>query len=174
MYLSRSLQTIAHMTRLRGADTVIVGLQPEVAFAMVQLGLTFDDMRVSKDRLLGEEGQGFTVAMNAMDFGRLTVAARSLGLAQACLDASVQYADQRMAFGKKIGHFQMIKKQIADMVCEVQAVRALRLRHQAAIGETRDTAGLIAGHAVGQRGIACRSRIGSSDRRAHHGASDRT
>lgn len=88
-------------------------------------GLTFDDMRVSKDRLLGEEGQGFTVAMNAMDFGRLTVAARSLGLAQACLDASAEYADQRVAFGKKIGHFQMIKKQLADMVCEVQALRAL-------------------------------------------------
>jgi alkylation response protein AidB-like acyl-CoA dehydrogenase len=88
-------------------------------------GLTFDDMRVSKRQLLGEEGQGFTVAMNAMDFGRLTVAARSLGLAQACLDASAEYADQRMAFGKKIGHFQMIKKQLADMVCEVQALRAL-------------------------------------------------
>jgi glutaryl-CoA dehydrogenase (non-decarboxylating) len=88
-------------------------------------GLTFDDMRVSKDRLLGEEGQGFTVAMNAMDFGRLTVAARSLGLAQACVDASAEYADQRVAFGKKIGHFQMIKKQLADMVCEVQALRAL-------------------------------------------------
>jgi len=88
-------------------------------------GLTFDDMRVSKRQLLGEEGQGFTVAMNAMDFGRRTVAARSLGLAQACLDASAEYADQRMAFGKKIGHFQMIKKQLADMVCEVQALRAL-------------------------------------------------
>lgn len=88
-------------------------------------GLTFDDMRVSKDQLLGEEGQGFTVAMNAMDFGRLTVAARSLGLAQACLDASAEYANQRVAFGKKIGHFQMIKKQLADMVCEVQALRAL-------------------------------------------------
>jgi glutaryl-CoA dehydrogenase (non-decarboxylating) len=88
-------------------------------------GLTFDDMRVSRNQLLGEEGQGFTVAMNAMDFGRLTVAARSLGLAQACLDASAEYADQRVAFGKKIGHFQMIKKQLADMVCEVQALRAL-------------------------------------------------
>jgi glutaryl-CoA dehydrogenase (non-decarboxylating) len=88
-------------------------------------GLTFDDMRVSRNQLLGEEGQGFTVAMNAMDFGRLTVAARSLGLAQACLDASAEYAEQRVAFGKKIGHFQMIKKQLADMVCEVQALRAL-------------------------------------------------
>ena len=87
-------------------------------------GLTFDAMRVPAAQLLGQEGQAFMVAMNAMDFGRLTVAARSLGLSRACLDASITYADQRMAFGKKIGHFQMIKKQLADMVCEVEAVRA--------------------------------------------------
>jgi rsbT antagonist protein RsbS len=48
-FAARSLQTIAHMTRLRGADTVIVGLQPEVAFAMVQLGLVFDDMQTALD-----------------------------------------------------------------------------------------------------------------------------
>jgi rsbT antagonist protein RsbS len=48
-FAARSLQTIAHMTRLRGADTVIVGLQPEVAFAMVQLGLMFDDMYTALD-----------------------------------------------------------------------------------------------------------------------------
>jgi rsbT antagonist protein RsbS len=48
-FAARSLSTIAHMTRLRGADTVIVGLQPEVAFAMVQLGLTFDDMSTALD-----------------------------------------------------------------------------------------------------------------------------
>src|ERR1700753_911236 len=48
-FAARSLRTIAHMTRLRGADTVIVGLQPEVAFAMVQLGLEFDDMNTALD-----------------------------------------------------------------------------------------------------------------------------
>jgi rsbT antagonist protein RsbS len=48
-FAARSLRTIAHMTRLRGADTVIVGLQPEVAFAMVQLGLAFDDMNMALD-----------------------------------------------------------------------------------------------------------------------------
>src|SRR4051795_2542427 len=55
-YAARSLRTIAHMTRLRGADTVIVGLQPEVAFAMVQLGLVFDDMYTALDL---EEGLAF-------------------------------------------------------------------------------------------------------------------
>jgi alkylation response protein AidB-like acyl-CoA dehydrogenase len=88
-------------------------------------GVTFDDMRVGVDRMLGDEGEGFTVAMNAMDYGRLTVAARSLGLARACLDASLEYANVREAFGRTIGQFQMVKKQIAEMVCEVEAARLL-------------------------------------------------
>ena len=70
------------------------------------------DVRVPAGNVLGEEGQGFVVAMNAMDYGRLTVAARSVGLAQACLDAALEYADQREAFGEKIGAFQMVKKQL--------------------------------------------------------------
>jgi rsbT antagonist protein RsbS len=66
-FAARSLRTIAHMTRLRGADTVIVGLQPEVAFAMVQLGLAFDDMNTALDleeglallnRTIGRDGGG--------------------------------------------------------------------------------------------------------------------
>ena len=87
--------------------------------------ITFDDVRVNARNLLGEEGQGFYVAMNAMDFGRLSVSARQVGLAQACLDAAVEYCNTRTAFGEKIGSFQMIKKQIADMTCEVAAARAL-------------------------------------------------
>lgn len=88
-------------------------------------GLTFIDMRVPADCMLGNEGEGFKVAMNAMDYGRLVVAARSLGLARACLDASVEYADLREAFGEKIGSFQMIKHQIADMTTEVAAATEL-------------------------------------------------
>jgi alkylation response protein AidB-like acyl-CoA dehydrogenase len=97
--------------------------------------LTFDDMRVPAANLLGAEGEGFKVAMNAMDFGRLTVAARSLGLAQACLDAALDYANEREAFGQKIGSFQMIKHQLADMVCEVAAARHL-VYHAAALYDT--------------------------------------
>ena len=88
-------------------------------------GLTFTDMRVPADCMLGQEGEGFKVAMNAMDYGRLVVAARSLGLARACRDASVEYADLREAFGEKIGSFQMIKHQIADMTTEVAAATEL-------------------------------------------------
>jgi glutaryl-CoA dehydrogenase (non-decarboxylating) len=88
-------------------------------------GLTFTDMRINKRYMLGEEGQGFTVAMNAMDFGRLSVAARQVGLTQACLDASVAYANEREAFGEKIGNFQMIKKLIAEMAADLEASKAL-------------------------------------------------
>lgn len=87
--------------------------------------ITLSDLRVPAANLLGEEGQGFVVAMTAMDFGRLSVAARSVGLATACLDAALAYADQREAFGQKIGEFQLIKKQLADMTCEVAAARGL-------------------------------------------------
>ena len=87
--------------------------------------ISLDDVRVPAANLLGAPGQGFVVAMNAMDFGRLSVAARSVGLAQACLDAALAYADQRVAFGEKIGSFQLIKKQLADMTCEVTAARSL-------------------------------------------------
>jgi rsbT antagonist protein RsbS len=72
-FAARSLRTIAHMTRLRGADTVIVGLQPEVAFAMVQLGLAFDDMNTALDL---EEGlallnrkRGLGISVNGRDGG---------------------------------------------------------------------------------------------------------
>jgi alkylation response protein AidB-like acyl-CoA dehydrogenase len=87
------------------------------------VGLT--DVRVPADAVLGEVGGGFVVAMNALDYGRLTVASRSVGLAQACLDAALAYADERTAFGEKIGSFQMVKKQLADMTAEVAAARAL-------------------------------------------------
>jgi glutaryl-CoA dehydrogenase (non-decarboxylating) len=87
--------------------------------------VSLTDVRVPAGSLLGAEGQGFVVAMNAMDYGRLTVASRSVGLAQACLDAALSYADQRTAFGEKIGGFQMVKKQLADMTAEVAAARAL-------------------------------------------------
>lgn len=87
--------------------------------------ISLQDVRVPASNMLGDEGQGFIVAMNAMDFGRLSVAARAVGLAAACLDASLEYANQREAFGEKIGSFQLIKKQLADMTVEVAAARML-------------------------------------------------
>ena len=97
------------------------------------------DVRVPDGNLLGEVGEGFVVAMNALEYGRLSVAARSVGLAQACLDAALAYADEREAFGEKIGSFQMVKKQLADMTCEVAAARGL-VRGAAARYDTGDLA----------------------------------
>lgn len=90
--------------------------------------ITLEDVRVPASSLLGAEGEGFIVAMNAMDYGRLCLAARQVGLAQACLDASVKYANERTAFGEPIGSFQMIKRLIAEMTCEVEAARAMVTR----------------------------------------------
>jgi len=90
--------------------------------------ITLDNVRVPATAMLGAEGEGFKVAMNAMDYGRLCLAARQVGLAQACLDASVKYATERQAFGEPIGSFQMIKRLIAEMTCEVEAARALVAR----------------------------------------------
>ena len=87
--------------------------------------ITLDGVRVPAGNVLGEEGRGFGVAMSAMDFGRLTVAARCVGLARACLDAALDYANQREAFGRRIGEFQLIKRQIADMTAEIGAARLL-------------------------------------------------
>jgi len=86
-----------------------------------------DDVHVDRDRLLGAEGQGFAIAMTALDAGRLGIAACAVGLAQAALDAAAAYAKQRRQFGKAIGEFQGISFMLADMATAVSAARALYL-----------------------------------------------
>ena len=90
--------------------------------------ITLDECRVPKDALLGELGQGFKIAMTALDHGRLGVAAGAVGVAQACLDACVDFARQRRQFGQRIGDFQMIQSTIADMAADVEAARLLVYR----------------------------------------------
>lgn len=75
----------------------------------------FDDVRVPVENRIGEEGEGFTIAMTAIDQGRFTVGAGAVGLAEACLDASVRYAHERKTFGKEIGEHQLVKQMIAKM-----------------------------------------------------------
>jgi hypothetical protein len=87
--------------------------------------LVLDDVVLGPECLLGEEGQGFDVAMTAVERGRLTVASRAVGLAQACLDASVSYARDRIVFGHPISEFQMVQQKISDMAVGVQAARLL-------------------------------------------------
>lgn len=96
--------------------------------ALPSAEIAFDDVFVPEENLLGEEGQGFKIAMNALDYGRLTVAARCLGIAQGSLDAATDYARKREAFGRPIGEFQMVQSLIADMVAETEATRLLTYR----------------------------------------------
>jgi alkylation response protein AidB-like acyl-CoA dehydrogenase len=86
------------------------------------------DCRVPKSALLGEAGRGFTVAMSALDRGRLGVAAGAVGIAQACLDACVDFARTRRQFGQRIGDFEMIQATLADMAADVEAARWLTYR----------------------------------------------
>ncbi|MFJ8491592.1 acyl-CoA dehydrogenase family protein [Streptomyces sp. NPDC094038] len=87
----------------------------------------FDDVRVADDHRLGEEGQGFAIALAALDSGRLGIAACAIGLAQAALDEAVGYATGRRQFGHPISDFQGLRFMIADMATQIEAGRALYL-----------------------------------------------
>src|SRR5688500_12316821 len=87
--------------------------------------LTFSNCEVPAAKRVGEEGESFTIAMSAIDQGRYTVAAGSVGLAQACLDASVKYALERRTFGSEIGEHQLVKQMISKMYAGIEAGRLL-------------------------------------------------
>ncbi|HXW51862.1 MAG TPA: acyl-CoA dehydrogenase family protein [Candidatus Acidoferrales bacterium] len=91
-------------------------------------GLSFHDLRVPADGLLGREGEGFHIAMACLDNGRFTVAAGATGLVRACLDASVKYANERSTFGVPIGRHQLIQEMIANMTASYDVARLLYLR----------------------------------------------
>ncbi len=88
----------------------------------------FEDAFVPDEGLLGDPGKGFPVLGSALDMGRFSVAARCVGQAQRCIDLALPYANEREAFGQKIGEFQMIQQKIADMICRTEAARALVYR----------------------------------------------
>jgi glutaryl-CoA dehydrogenase (non-decarboxylating) len=87
--------------------------------------LAFNDVRVPVANRVGEEGEGFTIAMSAIDQGRFTVASGAVGLAQACLDASVKYAHERKTFGEEIGRHQLVQQMLARMSVGIEAGRLL-------------------------------------------------
>jgi glutaryl-CoA dehydrogenase (non-decarboxylating) len=87
--------------------------------------LAFNNVRIPKENMIGEEGEGFKIAMTCIDQGRFTVGAGAVGLTQACLDASVKYCHEREAFGQEIGQFQLIQQKIAYMVAGLEASRLL-------------------------------------------------
>jgi butyryl-CoA dehydrogenase len=97
--------------------------------------LIFEDCRIPARNMLGSEGEGFKIALSTLDGGRIGIGTQAVGIARACLEASVAYANQREQFGKKIGEFQAIQWKIADMATQIDAARlmvfrASRLRDQ--------------------------------------------
>lgn len=97
---------------LRGSDTT---------------DLIFEDCRVPVENRLGEEGEGFKIVMKALDSGRIGIAAQSIGVAQAALDATIKYMKEREQFGQKISKFQGLRWIVADMAVEIEAARQLML-----------------------------------------------
>jgi alkylation response protein AidB-like acyl-CoA dehydrogenase len=87
--------------------------------------LILEDVRVPDRNRIGELGEGFKVAMSALDKGRMSLAAGSVGIAQGCLDASIAYAKEREQFGRSIARFQLVQELIADMAVEIEAARLL-------------------------------------------------
>src|SRR5579859_348710 len=103
-------QEIHHKLGLRGSDTAAISL---------------DDVEVPEDRMLGQVGDGFKVAMSALDSGRYSVASGCVGICQGCLDASVQYAKERIQFGRPIASFQLVQDMLADIALRTEAARML-------------------------------------------------
>lgn len=87
--------------------------------------IVFEDCKVPVTNRLGEEGQGFKIAMTVLDAGRIGIAAQALGIAEAAYEASVAYSREREAFGKKIGEFQGVAFKLADMKTRIEASRLL-------------------------------------------------
>ncbi|MDY7078149.1 MAG: acyl-CoA dehydrogenase family protein [Chloroflexota bacterium] len=99
----------------------------------------FEDYKCPVEARLGQEGEGFKISMAVLDAGRIGIAAQALGIAEAAYEASVEYAREREAFGKKIGQFQMIQQKIADMKIRVEASRLLIYQAALAKGASRET-----------------------------------
>ncbi|WP_399922654.1 acyl-CoA dehydrogenase [Streptomyces kanamyceticus] len=87
----------------------------------------FDGVRVPDSRRIGDEGQGFAIALSALDSGRLGIAACAIGVAQAALDEALAYATERRQFGRPIADFQGLRFMLADMATQIEAGRALYL-----------------------------------------------
>ncbi len=90
--------------------------------------LIFEDCKVPKENLLGEEGKGLRIALSSLDCGRIGIAAQAVGIGQACLEASLEYSKVRKQFGKPICEFQAIQWMLADMATEIEAARYLTYR----------------------------------------------
>lgn len=102
--------------------------------------LIFDNCHIPAEDLLGNDGEGYKIALTTLDGGRIGIAAQSIGIAQACLDESIKYSKQRVAFGRHISEFQAIQWMIADMATEIEAARWLTYRAASMRGKGQEYA----------------------------------
>ncbi len=93
--------------------------------ASIQAELVFENCRIPASRMLGQSGKGFKIAMMTLDVGRIGVASQALGIAQASLDRSIQFANEREQFGKPIGRLGAIQEAVANMATDIEAARML-------------------------------------------------
>jgi alkylation response protein AidB-like acyl-CoA dehydrogenase len=96
-----------------------------------------DNVVIPVERLIGDEGEGFTYAMRTLDYSRPTIAAQALGIAQGAFDAAVRYASEREQFGQKIAEFQGLQFMLADMAMDIEAARLLTYK-AAALCDAQD------------------------------------
>jgi butyryl-CoA dehydrogenase len=106
-------QEIHHKLGLRGSDTAAISL---------------DEVQAPAEAMLGEIGDGFKVAMSALDSGRFSVASGCVGICQGCLDASVRYSKERVQFGRPIASFQLVQEMLTDIAVKTDAARMLAWR----------------------------------------------
>ncbi len=122
--------------RYRGVSAFIVDadepgfstgkIEPKLGIrASATCEIHLEDYRCPLEMRLGEEGEGFKIAMSVLDAGRIGIAAQALGIAEAAYEASLEYACEREAFGQRIGEFQMIQQKLADMKTRIEASRLL-------------------------------------------------
>lgn len=90
--------------------------------------LQFEDCRISAENLLGREGEGFRIALETLDGGRIGIAAQALGIAQGCLEESLAYSKERKQFGQPIANFQAVQAMLADISMELDGARLLTYR----------------------------------------------
>jgi butyryl-CoA dehydrogenase len=90
--------------------------------------IVLEDCEVPEENLIGQEGEGFKIAMITLDGGRVGIAAQSIGIARACLEASIKYARERVQFGRPIKDFQSIQWKIAEMATQIDAAELMTLR----------------------------------------------
>lgn len=127
---SRGKKGISAFLVEKGTDGFSVGrLEDKLGLrASDTAELNFRACRVPRENLLGGEGEGFRIAMETLDGGRIGIAGQALGIAQGCLEESLAYAKQRRQFGRPIAEFQAIQWMLADMATEIDAARALTYR----------------------------------------------